>query len=191
MSNNSTTATDRSVPSVANFRTEIVEKIRQIAEREEKTKPDVLPSDLRTSVREVLEEFQGLIIQRNVWVRIYDDNERPMPALNQNAGRAVGEILRGALQRHRTGRVLAYVEVSFMIGETATVVTIEDNAPSPAAEALIVSPLLERITTTSLPGGFTLQAAVKNNVPHQQLVSHLSVRSVTGCFTRCSFSFPH
>ncbi|MGB3852302.1 MAG: hypothetical protein WA958_20225 [Tunicatimonas sp.] len=190
MSDDSLTIIDEQALSTANFRTEIVDKIRQIAEREQARQSDT-PSDLRASVREVLEEFQTLIIQRNIWIRIYDDNEHPLPTFSQNARRVVSELLKGALQRHQTGKTLAYVEVSFVIGETATVVTIEDNAPSPAAKALVSSPLLERTTTASLPGGFTLQAAIKGDAPHQQPASHLSVRSVTGCFTRCSFSFPH
>lgn len=190
MSEESFTVVDEQARSTADFRTQIVEKIRQIAEREEQAQQNDTNSDLRTAVREVLEEFQTLIIQRNIWIRIYDDNEYPLPTFSRNAGRIVSDFLKDALQRHREGRVLAYVEVSFMIGEAATVVTIEDNAPSPAAKALMGSPLLERITTASLPGGFTLQAAIKNNIAHQ-LVSYLSVRSVTGCFTRYSFSFPH
>ncbi len=196
MSDSHFTVTDELAPPAPGFRTEIIEKIRQIAEREDRAQLGETDSDLRVSVRKVLEEFQSLVIQRNIWIRIYDDNERPLPTFDQKAAQAVSRLVKSALQRHRTGRMLAYVEISFLINETGTVVTIEDNAPSIKAEELAALPFLQQVTTTNLPGGFTLQGTIKLNSTDQKpterhSLGHLSVRCVTGCFTRFSLCFPH
>ena len=198
MNNNSTIINDLEEP---DFRTQIVEKIRQIAEREDQVPAGDAPGDLRISVRKVLEEFQSLIIRRNIWIRIYDDNKPPLPTFEQTAARAVSELIKNALRRHRTGRMLAYVEISFLINETGTVVTVEDNAPSVTAEELTQLPFLQQVTTTNLPGGFTLQGTIERDAlnsdsSEQPLggpnpLGHLSVRCVTGCFTRFSLCFSH
>ncbi len=183
------------------FRTKIIEKIRQIAEREDQIEQGDAGSDLRAAVRKVLEDFQSLIIQRNLWIRIYDNNERPLPSFDPRAAQAVSELIRSALQRHRTGKMLAYVEISFLINETGTAVTVEDNAPSITTEELAQFSFLQQVTTTKLPGGFTLQGTIGRNAPGQKPMGqtlgspnplgHLSVRCVTGCFTRCSLSLLH
>ena len=189
------------------FRTKIIEKIRLIAEREDRAlSKEAADGDLRMAVRKELEAFQSLIIERNIWIRIYDDNEQPLPTFDPTAAQAVGELVKSALRRHRTGRILAYVEISFLINETGTVVTIEDNAPSVTTEELAKYSFLQQITATELPGGFTLQGTVERSVAKQKLVGyhplgrmaapqhplgHLSVRCVTGCFTRFSLCLLH
>ncbi|MGB3778618.1 MAG: ATP-binding protein [Tunicatimonas sp.] len=194
MSNNYSIAIDDLAE--PDFRTEIIEKIRQIAEREDQAQPGDTSGDLRGSVRKVLEEFQSLVIQRNIWIRIYDDNERLLPTFDRTAAQAVGELIKNALRRHRTGRMLAYVEISFLINETGTVVTVEDNAPSVTTEELAQIPFLQQVITTDLPGGFTLQGVIGSSSVGQKPtghhpVGHLSVRCVTGCFTRFSLCFSH
>ena len=191
MSNNHFAVTDGPFPWESDFRTEIIEKIRQIAEREDQVSPSGTNEDLRVSVRKVLEEFQSLIIQRNIWIRIYDDNEHPLPTFDQKAGQAVSALIKNALQRHRTGRMLAYVEISFLINETGTVVTVEDNAPSATAENLEQLPFLHQTTTTGLPGGFTLQGVIGHTARSRGPIGHLSVRCVTSCFTRFSLCLRH
>ena len=184
-------------PPETDFRTKIIEKIRLIAEREDQAlSKEAADGDLRMAVRKELEAFQSLIIERNIWIRIYDDNEQPLPTFDPTAAQAVGELMKSALRRHRTGKMLAYVEISFLINETGTVVTVEDNAPSIAPEELAQLPFLQQIGTTDLPGGFTLQGTVERSVARQKSagqhpLGHLSVRCVTGCFTRSSLCLRH
>ncbi len=174
------------------FRTKIIEKIRLIAEREDQAlSKKAADGDLRMAVRKELEAFQSLIIQRNIWIRIYDNNERPLPTFDPTAAQAVGELVKNALRRHRTGRMLAYVEISFLINETGTVITVEDNAPSVTTEELAQLPYLQQLTTTNLPGGFTAQGTVGHESPSQPPTAYLSVRCVTGCFTRFSLCLRH
>ena len=201
MSNNYLAVINEVAPPASDFRTAIIEKIRQIAEREDRASLENAEGDLRGSVRKVLEAFQSLIIQRNIWIRIYDDNEQPLPTFDPTAAQAVGELMKSALRRHRTGRMLAYVEVSFLINETGTVITVEDNAPSVTVEDLTSLPFLQQATSTNLPGGFTLQGVIKSDAAEQAPVGqrplgqcplgHLSVRCVTGCFTRFSLCLNH
>ncbi len=196
MSNNYLAVINETAPPTSDFRTEIIEKIRQIAEREDQTQQEDAAGDLRASVRKVLEAFQSLIIQRNIWIRIYDDNERPLPTFEPTAARAVGELVKSALRRHRTGRMLAYVEISFLISETGTVVTVEDNAPSVTVEELRSLSFLQQVTSTNLPGGFTLQGVIQRDATEQhplgqRPLGQLSVRCVTGCFTRFSLCLLH
>ena len=191
MSNNHFAVTNEPFSRKSDFRTEITERIRQIAEREDRAQQEDTAGDLRASVRKVLEAFQSLIIQRNIWIRIYDDNEQPLPTFDQTAAQAVGELVKSALRRHRTGRMLAYVEISFVINETGTVVTVEDNAPSITAEELAQLSCFQQVITTRLSGGFTAQGIIERAVPDQQPIGHLSVRCVTGCFTRFSLCLLH
>ena len=187
-------ATDHSTEEVTRFRTEITEKIHRIAAREDQTdqesKKDVANKGLRGSVREVLEAFQQEIIRQNIWIRIYDDYGDSLPAFGEVVSHAVKEIMKCALRRHRTGKALAYVEISFLINETGTVVTIEDNAPCLLVEEVARMSFLHQQTVNVLPGGYTIQATIEST-PTRASLGEVSVRCVTNCFTRFTLCVPH
>lgn len=175
------------------FRSEVIEKIRQIAVRESATDPKSSPAasgDMRAAVRGMLEKFQQEIIQRNIWVRIYDDHGSDLPAFDPEACGAIERIMASAFRRHQSGRALAYVEISFLINETGTVITIEDNAPSLTAEEAEQLTFLQSPSTTVLPGGYTQQAVVCS-ADTRTTLGEASVRCVANCFTRFTVCFPH
>ena len=175
------------------FRAEIAEKMRSIAVREEqadqKDRADVPNRDVRVSVRKVLENFQQEVIRQNIWIRIYDDHGDALPTLDPQICRVVEETMKSALRRHQRGKVLAYVEISFLINESGTVITIEDNAPSLPIEEVTQLPYLHRQSTNTLSGGYTVQAVI--NDPEGRIVGDVSVRCVANCFTRFTLCVPH
>ena len=176
------------------FRTEVVEKIRLIAAREagadQKGEAKASHGDMRMSVRTVLEKFQQEIIRQNIWIRIYDDHGSNLPAFDQKACQAIEKIMENALRRHQSGKLLAYVEISFLINETGTVITVEDNAPSLTAEEVGQLTFLQHQNVTTLASGYTLQATVGDTC-HSISLGQVSMRCVANCFTRFTVCFPH
>ena len=191
-----TASADDSNPSSdsSEFRAEVIEKIRLIAGREESASPkDAVNgsnSDVRVSVRKVLEGFQREIIRRNIWIRIYDDHGSSLPAFDPNACQAIEKIIENALQRHQSGKLLAYVEISFLLNEIGTVVTVEDNAPSLTVEEMGQLAFLQQQNVTTLSSGYTIQAMV-GGAPDRSPLGQVSVRCVANCFTRFTICFPH
>lgn len=169
------------------FRTEILDKIRRMAEREIDPDPlaDVPGDGVRTTIRQTLEKFQREIIRQNIWIRVYDDHANPGPTFAAEICLAVAEIIKNALQRHRSSELLAYVEISFSSNETGTVVTVEDNAVSLSMEETKALSFLQIRNTKVLPGGYTVQAEIKGTS------SEVSVRCVTNCFTRFGICLPY
>ena len=182
-----------SLADTSGFRAEMAKKIHLIAEREDAISNEGgtdTAGDMRVSVRNVLEAFQREIIRWNIWIRIYDDHGDNLPTFSPSACRAIEKIVENALQRHQSGKMLAYVEISFLINEAGTVITVEDNAPSMTAEEASQLPFLHQQNVTTLSSGYTVQATVGDsdcNTP----VGQASVRCVANCFTRFSICFPH
>ena len=182
----------------SSFCTGVIEKIRLIAEREAGVvdiASDVSGGDMRRSVRGVLEEFQSEIIRRNIWIRIYDDHDNNLPMFDKKACRTIAEIIKNALKRHQSGKMLAYIEISFLVNETGTVVTIEDNASSISVDELHHLSFLQKHIINILPGGYTMQAVVSHrdtDAPDEgTTIGQASVRCVANCFTRFTVCFPH
>lgn len=165
-------------------------KIRLIAERESNSDTEESNYDLRSSVRNVLEAFQQEIIRRSIWIRIYDDHPGDLPSFHPEACQAIAEVIKSALARHQSGHMLAYIEISFSVNETGTVVTIEDNASSLSVEELGSISFLQEQHTNVLKGGYTVQASV-NDTETGTTLGQASVRCVANCFTRFTACFPH
>lgn len=176
------------------FCASVMEKIRLIAERESNaaTKEPIIASnrDMRVSVGKVLEAFQQEIIRRNIWIRIYDDHPGDLPLFHPKVCEAIAEVITDALRRHQTSHMQAYVEISFLVNETGTVVTIEDNAPSLSIDELRSVSFLQEEHANELKGGYTVQASI-NDTETGTTLGQASVRCVTNCFTRFTACFPH
>ena len=171
-----------------------IEKIRLIAEREHEADQPMLTEipqhDLRAVVSKVIEDFQQEIIRKNIWVRIYDDHSGDLPPLHPKACEAVAKIISSALSHPRMGSMLAYVEISFLISETGTVVTIENNGPSVSVDELQEISFLKTQYTNVSKGGYTVQATISDSETDTNL-GQASIRCVANCFTRFTACFPH
>ena len=171
-----------------------MEKIRLMANREDRVEreddTDRASGDMRYAVRKALEGFQREIIRRNIWVRIYDDHGSNLPTFDPGACQAIENIVENALRRHQSGTMLAYVEISFLMNETGTAITVEDNAPSLTAEEVAQLGFLQQQNVTTLSSGYTLQAIV-SDTETGVVVGQVSVRCVANCFTRFTVCFPH
>ena len=178
----------------AEFCANVIEKIRLIAEREDRLGDEepikVANSNMRVSVGNVLEAFQQEIIRRNIWIRIYDDHPGDLPSFHPKACGAIAEVIKDALRRHQTNHMQAYVEISFLVNETGTVVTIEDNALSLSVDELRGVLFLQEQRINELKGGYTVQASI-NDTETGTTLGQASVRCVTNCFTRFTACFPH